>query len=216
MFTGLVEEIGRIDSIKKETKSAQIAIYAQKILENLQIGDSIATNGVCLTVTNIRANKLTVDVMAETMRRTNLNILKMGDEVNLERALRVGDRLGGHIVSGHIDGIGTISNFTPEENAIWCTIKTSSDILKYIVNKGSIAIDGVSLTVAMVDDTQFKVSIIPHTRQVTTLLRKKTGDMVNLECDMIGKYVEKLIFHKEKQENRKDISIGFLTQTGFM
>lgn len=216
MFTGLVEEIGRISTIKKSIKSAEITIAAQKVLDHVLIGDSIATNGVCLTVTRFTSTGFTVDVMAETMRRSNLDLLKVGDEVNLERALRVGDRLGGHIVSGHIDGMGTISHFTPEDNAIWCTINTSPDILKYIIHKGSIAIDGVSLTVAMVDDTQFKVSIIPHTKQVTTLLRKKPNDHVNLECDMIGKYVEKLVSYQGAKKEKKDISMDFLSQNGFM
>jgi len=216
MFTGLVEEIGKIISIKKGTNSAQITINARKVIQNVQIGDSIATNGVCLTVTNLTTNSFAVDVMAETMRHSTLYLLNVGDDVNLERALRMGDRLGGHIVSGHIDGVGTITNFTPEDNAVWCTIQASSDILKYIIHKGSIAIDGVSLTVAMVDEKQFKVSIIPHTKQVTTLLHKKPNDVVNLECDMIGKYVEKLVSFKEKQNTKKDISLEFLSLNGFM
>lgn len=131
MFTGLVEEIGKIDSIKKGVNSAKITVKAEKVIDQLQIGDSIATNVVCLTVTHFTSKDFTVDVMAETMRRSNLHILKVGDEINLERALRVGDRLGGHIVSGHIDGMGTIISFTPEDNAVWCTIQTSHDILKY-------------------------------------------------------------------------------------
>lgn len=216
MFTGLVEEIGKINSISKGAKSAQISISAKKVLEHVQMGDSIAANGVCLTVTGYTSTQFTVDVMGETMRRSNLALLKVGDEVNLERALRVGDRLGGHIVSGHIDGKGTIINFTPEENAVWCRIHASLKILKYIIHKGSIAIDGVSLTVASVDDTQFEVSIIPHTKQVTTLLRKKPGDIVNLECDMIGKYVEKLVSFSNKKEKNKDISLEFLSKNGFM
>ncbi|ERJ12952.1 riboflavin synthase [Haloplasma contractile] len=216
MFTGLVEEIGTIQSIEKSTKSARINIKANTVLDGVKLGDSIATNGVCLTVTNFSNNQFSVDVMAETMRSSNLYRLTTGDEVNLERAMQVGDRLGGHIVSGHIDGIGTITKFTPEDNAVWCTIKTSQDILKYIIHKGSIAIDGVSLTVSYVDDEVFKVSIIPHTKQVTTILRKQEGQIVNLECDMIGKYVEKLLKPQTEKKEKKDISLEFLSKNGFM
>ena len=216
MFTGLVEEIGNIKAITKSTKSAKITIKARKVLEEVKLGDSISTNGVCLTVTDFSTNYFTVDVMAETMRRSNLKNLSSGDEINLERALRVGDRLGGHMVSGHIDGVGVISKYENEENAVWITIKTPPELLKYIVEKGSIAIDGVSLTVAYVDDTCFKVSIIPHTKDVTTLLRKKKGDEVNLECDMVGKYIEKLISVKEETNVKKGIDINFLSENGFM
>ncbi len=195
MFTGLIEEIGRVQSIIKSTKSARIIINADRILKEVKLGDSISTNGVCLTVTSFTSNSFSVDVMAETMRRSNLHILSPGDEVNLERALRLGDRLGGHLVSGHIDGMGTITKYENEDNAVWVTIETSPEVLKYIVQKGSIAIDGISLTVAYVDETVFKVSIIPHTKDITTLLRKKVGDIVNLECDMIGKYIEKYCFN---------------------
>lgn len=216
MFTGLVDEVGIIQAIIKSTKSARITIKAKKVLEEVKLGDSISTNGVCLTVTDFSTNHFTVDVMAETMRRSNLKNLSSGDEVNLERALRVGDRLGGHMVSGHIDGIGVIAKYENEDNAVWITISTSPEILRYIVEKGSIAIDGVSLTVAYVDDSIFKVSIIPHTRDATTLLRKKTGDMVNLECDMVGKYIEKLIFVKEEPEIKKGIDLDFLSKNGFV
>jgi len=191
MFTGLIEEIGRIESVVKSVKSASITIKARKVLEGVQLGDSISTNGVCLTVTSFDSGRFSVDVMAETMRASNFRHLTPGDEVNLERALSLGDRLGGHMVSGHIDGVGTIHSYEKEDNAIWITVAASPDILKYIVYKGSIAIDGVSLTVAYVDESVFKVSIIPHTKDVTTLLRKKPGNEVNLECDMIGKYIEK-------------------------
>jgi riboflavin synthase len=215
MFTGLVEEIGRVQSIIKSTKSARIIINADKVLEGVRLGDSISTNGVCLTVTSSTTNSFSVDVMAETMRRSNLHILSPGDEVNLERALRVGDRLGGHIVSGHIDGMGTITSYENEDNAVWITIETSSEVLRYIVQKGSIAIDGISLTVAYVDETVFKVSIIPHTKDVTTLLRKKVRDIVNLECDMIGKYIEKLLKSQEQSPVKKGIDMNFLSENGF-
>lgn len=215
MFTGLIEEIGRVQSIVKSTKSAKITVKASKVLEDVKIGDSISTNGVCLTVTEFDSKSFVVDVMAETVRRSNLNNLSPGDEVNLERALKVGDRLGGHIVSGHIDGVGTISKYEDEDNAVWITISASSELLRYIVQKGSIAIDGVSLTVAYVDNSVFKVSIIPHTKDVTTLLRKKVGDNVNLECDMVGKYIEKLLGVKEQAPVKGGIDFNFLSEHGF-
>lgn len=215
MFTGLVEEIGRVESVIKAAKSARINIKAKRVLEGVKLGDSICTNGVCLTVTSFDRGRFSVDVMAETMRRSNLQSLSPGDEVNLERALRVGDRLGGHMVSGHIDGIGTIEGYEQEDNAVWITVSASSDILKYIVQKGSIAIDGVSLTVAYVDDSVFKVSIIPHTKDITTLLHKKVNDEVNLECDMIGKYIEKFLGVKEQAPVKKGIDYNFLSENGF-
>ncbi len=210
-----MEEIGVVEAISKSTKSARITIKANKVLEEVKLGDSICTNGVCLTVTSFSSSKFTVDAMAETMRRSNLSNFSIGEEVNLERALRVGDRLGGHIVSGHIDGMGTISSFEKEDNAVWITINTSEQILKYIVQKGSIAIDGVSLTVAYVDNKVFKVSIIPHTKDLTTLLRKKVGDVVNLECDVLGKYVEKFLGAREQAPINKGIDFNFLSENGF-
>lgn len=215
MFTGLIEEIGRVQSVVKSTKSARITINARKVLEGVKLGDSISTNGVCLTVTEFSSNSFVVDVMAETMRRSNLHRLSTGDEVNLERALRLGDRLGGHLVSGHIDGVGTIASYENEDNAVWVTIEADPEVLKYIVQKGSIAIDGISLTVAYVDDAVFKVSIIPHTKDVTTLLRKKAGDAVNLECDIVGKYIEKLLGAKEQAPVKKGIDMNFLSEHGF-
>lgn len=215
MFTGLVEEIGTVQFITKSTKSAQITIKAHKVLEEARIGDSICTNGVCLTVTEFTRNSFIVDVMAETMRRSNLKNLTPGDEVNLERALRVGDRLGGHMVSGHIDGVGTIEKYESEDNAVWITVSTAAELLKYIIQKGSIAIDGVSLTVAYIDGSVFKVSIIPHTKDMTTLLRKKAGDEVNLECDMVGKYIEKFLGYKEQAPVKSGIDLNFLSKNGF-
>lgn len=216
MFTGLIEEIGTVQSILKGPKSATIIITAKKILEDIKLGDSIATNGVCLTVTSFTPNGFEVDVMAETMRRSNLGNLTPGDKVNLERALRLGDRLGGHIVSGHIDGTGTIEDFRQEDNAIWVSIAVSPDILKYIINKGSIAVDGISLTVAYIDSRRFKVSIIPLTKDETTLTGKNIGDKVNLEVDMIGKYVERLLSFKENDSSGSDIDMDFLSKHGFL
>ncbi|SJZ54129.1 riboflavin synthase [Garciella nitratireducens] len=215
MFTGLIEEIGMVQLITKGSTSSQITIKARNIVKGIQIGDSISTNGVCLTVTNLGEQTFSVDVMPETMRNTNLKNLAKGSPVNLERALRLKDRLGGHIVSGHIDGVGIIQNFQREENATWVTISTSRKLLKYVIPRGSIAIDGTSLTVAYVNESLFKVSIIPHTKETTILLNKKIGDEVNLEVDVIGKYLEKLIFF-EKEENKKDsINLDFLRENGF-
>ena len=193
MFTGIIEEIGEIKSIKRGAKSATLTIQGSVVTKDSNIGDSIAVNGVCLTATTISGNTFTADVMAETMRRSSLGDLSTGSKVNLERAMAANGRFGGHIVSGHIDGCGTIRSFVREDNAVWVTIDSPASILKYIIEKGSIAIDGISLTVAYVDDTCFKVSIIPHTAGETTLLMKKPGDTVNLENDVIGKYVEKLL-----------------------
>lgn len=215
MFTGLVEEVGRVQSIVRSAKSAKITIKAHKVLQDVKLGDSISTNGVCLTVTEFNSGSFSVDVMAETMRRSSLQYISPGDEVNLERALSLGDRLGGHIVSGHIDGTGTISGYENEDNAVWVTISTPPEVLKYVVQKGSIAIDGISLTVAYVDESVFKVSVIPHTKEVTTLLRKKVGDIVNLECDMIGKYVAKFLSAKEQAPVKSGIDFNFLSEHGF-
>ncbi len=215
MFTGIIEEIGRVESVVKSAKSSRITIKAKKVLEGVKLGDSISTNGVCLTVTSFDSGKFSVDVMAETIRRSNLRNFSPGDEVNLERALSLGDRLGGHIVSGHIDGVGTIEDFEKEDNAVWITISASIEILKYIVQKGSIAIDGVSLTVAYVDNEVFKVSVIPHTKDMTTLLGKKVGAGVNLECDVIGKYIEKFLGAKEQAPVKKGIDFNFLSENGF-
>ena len=217
MFTGIIEELGIIQEIKKGSKSSKLLIKANKVLENTNVGDSICTNGVCLTVTNLKANSFEADVMAETLRRSNLGDLKVGSKVNLERALTLQSRLGGHIVSGHIDGTGEVISLVKEDNATWVTIKTTNDILRYIVLKGSITIDGISLTVAYVDENVFKVSIIPHTAQETTLLNKSIGETVNLECDVISKYIEKLMGLNTKEENKKNTSLteDFLRENGF-
>lgn len=193
MFTGIVEEVGTIRSLQMRGNSGSISIVANKVLEGTKIGDSIAVNGICLTVTSLLSDGFTADVMAETVRRSGLDQAKMGDYVNLERAMSADGRFGGHIVSGHIDGTGVIREYRREENAVWVTIATSPEILALIVEKGSICIDGISLTVATVSDHSFQVSIIPHTAQETTLIRKHTGDVVNLENDVVGKYVQRLL-----------------------
>lgn len=215
MFTGLIEEIGILKTVDKGAKSAKLTISANKVLQDIKLGDSISTNGVCLTVVSFSNNSFTVDVMPETMRRSNLKNLKPGSKINLERALRIGDRLGGHIVSGHIDGVGFIRLIEAEDNATWVTIEAGPGIMKYIIEKGSVAIDGTSLTVANVGTEDFKVSIIPLTRDETTLLSKKIGEDVNLECDMVGKYIERLTMFNKDNIKTSEINIDFLKENGF-
>lgn len=211
MFTGIIEEKGTLKNIQRGSKSARLIISAKTVLDDTKLGDSIATNGVCLTVTDIRGDTFGVDVMHETLDKSNLGALTPGDTLNLERAIRPTDRFGGHILSGHVDGLGTIKHFQSDDIATWVFIETTPDILKYIVEKGSIAIDGISLTVGKVTNEGFNVSIIPHTKDETTLLSKSLGAKVNLECDIIAKYVEKLLSpHKEKK-----LDASFLKKHGF-
>ena len=212
MFTGIIEEIGTVRRIEHGAKGARLTIQAKTVLEDTRIGDSIATNGVCLTVVSMTGDSFSADVMAESLLRSSLGTLQGGSPVNLERAMAANGRFGGHIVSGHIDGTGTIASQKREDNAVWVKVKTPAPLLRYIVEKGSIAIDGVSLTVAAVTETDFSVSIIPHTGAQTILLGKKPGEPVNLECDVIGKYVEKLI----QPHKTGGISTDFLAANGFI
>lgn len=193
MFTGIVEEVGIVRQVITGSRSGEIAIQARKVLAGTKIGDSIAVNGVCLTVTGLSSDGFTADVMPETLRRSNLGTLRKGSPVDLERAMAADGRFGGHIVSGHIDGTGRIAQMKRDENAVVVTIAAARELLALVVEKGSIAIDGISLTVASVTDTEFSVSIIPHTADETVLLRKAAGDTVNLETDIVGKYVQKLL-----------------------
>ena len=193
MFTGIIEEQGVVKRLVISGSSGQITIQARKVLEGTRIGDSIAVNGVCLTVVALAEEGFTADVMAETFRRSSLGICRPGSQVNLERAMAADGRFGGHLVSGHIDGTGTIREYRKEENAVWVTITAPPQLLRLIVEKGSICIDGISLTVAAVTDRDFSVSVIPHTGTETTLLKRKRGDLVNLENDVVAKYVEKLL-----------------------
>lgn len=215
MFTGIIEELGTIKALNIAGKSGSVSIQAKTVLENTKIGDSIAVNGVCLTVTTLKPDGFTADVMAETLRRSNLGKLMPGDKVNLERAMAANGRFGGHIVSGHIDGTGTITNYQKEENAVWVTIDAPEEILSLIVEKGSICIDGISLTIANVSDTNFKVSIIPHTGEETTLLRRNVGDKVNLENDVVGKYVQKLLGIEPKAKQQSTLTMEMLQEYGF-
>ena len=204
--------MGKIMRIQRNGQSAQLIISAQKILEDIKEGDSIAVNGICLTATSYTANSFTADVMHETLDRTALGPLKAGSQVNLERAMAANGRFGGHIVAGHIDGIGTITGIRKDSNAVWYTIGTTEKITKYIVEKGSIAIDGISLTVAKVDAKSFSVSVIPHTLENTALAGKKLQDTVNLENDCIGKYVEKFVTESKKETG---ITREFLLKNGY-
>lgn len=212
MFTGIVEEIGTVLGIKRGIKSAVITIRAEKIMEDMHDGDSIAVNGVCLTVISFAGGQFSADVMPETLDRSSLGLLKPGSHVNLERAMAADGRFGGHIVAGHIDGTGSIQEVRKDDNAVWYTIKTDSKIMRYIIEKGSIAIDGISLTVADTGKDYFKVSIIPHTLQETILEEKGRGDIVNLENDCVGKYVEHLLGLDRKTGG---ITMDFLRENGF-
>ena len=213
MFTGIIEEIGTIKQITSKGSASKLVITAGKVLEETRTGDSINTDGVCLTVTGVHTGSFTADVMPETMRRTAFRELKAGSPVNLERALRLSDRIGGHLVSGHIDGTGIIQRKWTEDNSVWFTVTADKNIMRYIAEKGSVAIDGISLTVAKVAGSAFDVSLIPHTQSVTTITGKKEGMMVNIECDMIAKYVERLM----GGENIKGkLSMEFLAEKGFL
>lgn len=215
MFTGIIEELGTVKSLSVRSESARIQVAARKILADIRLGDSVAVNGVCLTVTSFTPQGFTADVMPETLRKTNLLELKPGQQVNLERALALGGRLGGHLVSGHIDGTGRLRDRRLEENAVVLWISAPAEILRFIVPKGSIAIDGVSLTVADVSHDAFSVSLIPHTAEQTTLGARLPGETINLENDLIGKYVERFLMINHDAA-KKEMSIDFLKANGFV
>lgn len=215
MFTGIVEEMGQVEGIQRGRQSAVLAIRAKTVLEGTKIGDSIAVNGVCLTVTTLSPGRFTADVMHETLDRSSLAQLKRGSAVNLERAMAADSRFGGHIVAGHIDGTGRVTEVRKDDNAIWYTIQAAPQVLRYIVEKGSIAVDGISLTVARVETDRFAISAIPHTVAQTVLRDRKEGDLVNLETDIIGKYVEKLMTPAPESQASGGITLDFLARNGF-
>ena len=206
MFTGIIEETGTVDKV-----GSRMRINAKKVTEDVNIGDSISVNGVCLTVTAFTNDGVCADVMPETLRCSNLGSLKKGSVVNLERAMPANGRFGGHIVSGHIDGTGVITDIKNDGNAVKYTISADKSVLRYIIYKGSVAVDGISLTVCAVDDKSFCVSVIPHTMQQTDLVQKKCGDTVNIETDIIAGYIEKLI----KESGKSTIDEDFLRRCGF-
>jgi riboflavin synthase len=214
MFTGLVEELGRIRSVRSTGRSLHLTVGARRVLEGLKLGDSIAVNGVCLTVVRWGEDSFTADVVPETYEKTNLRELTPGAPVNLERTMALGDRFGGHIVQGHVDGTGTVLAMKPEEIAVWLTVGAPPEILRYLVPKGSVTVDGISLTVVDVAGDRFRVSLIPHTAAVTTMAHRKPGDRVNLEADVLAKYVERLLAGR-LQETRRDITEEFLRENGF-
>jgi riboflavin synthase len=217
MFTGIIEEIGTVAAIQKGARSARLTVKAEIIIEDMKIGDSIAVNGVCLTVTDFSHHAFSADVMNETLSRSSLGRLSVGSRVNLERAMRANGRFGGHIVSGHIDGAGEIIRKERDDNAVWLNVAVPEQILKYIVEKGSVTLDGVSMTVARVSEGRFAVSVIPHTGQATILLDKKPGDTVNIEIDIIGKYIERFLGIPQTIDKTKSrITCEFLANAGFL
>ena len=215
MFTGIIEEMGQIRAVKRGAHSSVLSIGAAEILSDLKTGDSVAVNGVCLTATTVDSGGFTADVMHETLNRSTLGGLSAGDSVNLERAMPAEGRFGGHIVSGHIDGVGKVVSVRRDDNAVWYTVAPPPELRRYIVEKGSIAIDGISLTVAAVDAHTFSVSIIPHTLSVTTLGARRAGSGVNLETDIIGKYVESLFRSGSTEGGESSITREFLARNGF-
>lgn len=197
MFTGIIEEMGVVKAVGKTLRGCSVAILAKTVLDGLKVGDSVTVNGVCLTVVGCDDAEMKADISPETLTVTALGMLKAGDPVNLERAMRLGDRLGGHLVTGHVDGVGTIRSRVQDGDALQITVEAAGDVLRYCVPKGSVAVDGISLTINDVTDRWFRVTIIPHTAKVTTLGVKQVGDSVNLETDLIGRYVERLLFGRE-------------------
>ncbi len=223
MFTGLIEEIGTLKKIDRRGEAMVLGIQASHIMHGLALGDSVACNGVCLTVTTIAGSIFTVDVMPETYRLSSLKELRSGSPINLERAMAANGRFGGHIVQGHVDGVATIEGIESNQNAVIFHIKPQhSELFRYIIPKGSIAVDGISLTVVSVDNGSFTISIIPHTLKETVLVHRKPGDTVNIECDVLGKYIEHMMNYRQSTPNDAQSSRGsgltadFLQQNGYM
>ena len=222
MFTGLIEVVGKVSNIERQGEASRITVSAGQIAEDVVIGESVAVGGVCLTVTGIRPPFISFDAVYETMRKTALGQLQGGDSVNLERSLPVGGRLGGHIVQGHVDGTGRIASIRPVGNSWFVYIDASPELMRYIVTKGSVCLDGISLTVADSADRTFSVSIIPHTWDNTTLRDKRAGDLINIECDILGKYVEKLLgghlagVERTGSERGSGVSMDLLARSGYV
>ena len=213
MFTGIVEEIGVVSEVKRTSQGAVLSINASDVLTDSGVGESIAIDGVCLTMTQADNTKFTADISAETLRRTTLGDRSRGDGVNLERSLQFGSRLGGHIVLGHVDDVGVISDWRDEGDSSMMRVSASSDVMRYVVFKGSICVDGISLTIANLFETEFEIALIPHTKQVTTIGKKRVGDRVNIEVDLLGRYVEKLL--GEQSRSPCSVDLAFLKSHGF-
>lgn len=212
MFTGIIEDIGTVKAINSGRNSMQLTVSSKKIVEDVHLGDSIAVNGICLTVISFTNDSFTVDVMPESVKATSIQDVKVGSSVNLERAMSANGRFGGHFVTGHIDGTGTILRKRPEENAVYYDIQINRELSRYCIPKGSIAIDGTSLTIFGITGDILTVSLIPHTLEITLLGRKKAGDIVNIENDMLGKYV---LHQVQNQQSKSNIDEQFLRQYGF-
>lgn len=215
MFTGIVEEIGTISSVTPGTTSLQLKIKCTKVLSDVNKGDSIAVNGVCLTVANYSTDYFVADVMPETVKATTLHELKPGSSVNLERAMAANGRFGGHFVSGHVDGTGEIISIRPKENAVYMEITIDPDLLKYFIPKGSVTVDGTSLTVFGITESGFIISLIPVTQADSIIGQKRIGDKVNIECDMLAKYIEGLLAKKEVQTS-SGLTMATLAANGFL
>ncbi|MFZ3588574.1 riboflavin synthase [Bacillus sp. DJP31] len=216
MFTGIIEEIGTVNRMVQQGEAIELTIQASTVIEDVKLGDSIAINGVCLTVTSFTNNKFSLDVMPETVRATSLQSLRVGSKVNLERAMAAKGRFGGHFVSGHVDGVGTIMKKTRVSNAVYFEIDLPEALRKYILLKGSICVDGTSLTVFGTTEKTFTISLIPHTSSETILGNKDAGDIVNLECDMLAKYIEQFVMIREKETKSTSLSENFLRENGYM
>jgi riboflavin synthase len=215
MFTGIVEEVGSVSRVQRSGSGYELTIRAQTVLSGTKLGDSIAVNGVCLTVTGLTAVNFTVGLSPETRARTSLEHLREGKRVNLERALTPSSRMGGHFVQGHVDGVGTITAFRPDADALWVTVNAPPEVMRYVVPKGFIALDGVSLTVVDVTSSSFTVTLVAYTQQQITLPQQKAGDQINIEVDILGKYIEKQMDIRFGKVASPDISLGFLAEHGY-
>lgn len=215
MFTGIIEEVGNVKEINQGKESLHIKVEAKDILSDVQLGDSISVNGVCLTVTSFTETEFDMDVMPETFNDTALRQLKIGSKVNLERAMSANGRFGGHFVSGHVDGVGKIVKRDSRDNAEYFQIQVDPELAKFMMMKGSVSVDGTSLTIFGLEDDTFTISLIPHTQDATILTTKNVGDEVNIECDMLLKYIHQLIF-KNQSEEHKSITLETLRETGFL
>ena len=214
MFTGIIEEIGSIKQIQRKPQGGTLAVAASHVLTDSKVGDSIAIDGACLTMTQVDETGFKVDISAETLRRTTLGERKLGDAVNLERPLQLGDRLDGHLVLGHVDDVGTISGWQDEGDSSLMRVSVSSEVMRYVVYKGSICVDGVSLTIANLYEDSFEIALIPHTKAITTLGVKRVGDRTNIEVDILGRYIERLLTNSSKKSD--SIDLAFLAEHGYM